>query len=231
MEDFQNQGKVVDVFIPRKSSLNGRKFVFVRFMDRIDARRAVNMLNGAWLFDFRLAVSFAKFNCRSTFWRKINPGGASPSTMVEENLMTSYNKGNGDLAQCSKCTEIVLDDLDVTHKEEADVSSEDSLDLALANMKSCLRVVEEEEAIHKLENCSVGVARDYCETGSLMENFRMSEVFDISIKKISGRQFLIEFEDIEVRNKMEEQNWLWLKEWFVEIETWSVYSYAKFRTT
>ncbi|XVF20744.1 hypothetical protein REPUB_Repub12eG0029400 [Reevesia pubescens] len=65
-------------------------------------------------------------------------------------------------------------------------------------MNSCNGVVDN-ETIHKLESCLVGIARDYYEPCSLLENFKMSGVFDISVKKMSGKQFLIEFEDIEER--------------------------------
>ncbi|XVF14237.1 hypothetical protein REPUB_Repub09cG0040800 [Reevesia pubescens] len=92
-------------------------------------------------------------------------------------------------------------------------------------MNSYLGVVDN-EVICNLERYLVGVARDYY---SLMENFKINGIFDISIKKITSRQFFIEFKDMEVRNTMEQHNWLWLREWFVEIEHWSIYSYAKFR--
>ncbi|XVF32734.1 hypothetical protein REPUB_Repub17cG0108700 [Reevesia pubescens] len=40
-------------------------------------------------------------------------------------------------------------------------------------MNSCNGVVDN-EAIHKLESCLVGIARDYYEPCSLLENFKMS---------------------------------------------------------
>ncbi|XVF07730.1 hypothetical protein REPUB_Repub06bG0165000 [Reevesia pubescens] len=252
---FQNQGKVVDVYIPQKRNLNGRKFGFVRFREWNDANRAVSALNGAWLFDFCLTVSFAKSNSRSSYGRKFVSSDVGSSSRDEEKPQSRKNFeckstqqlslaqaltrkksyanaliGTGAPAACTPVTDPKLPIPEVKQNEAVDATSEDSLDLALANRPSCLGVVDE-EAIHKLENCLVGVARDYYETGSLMENFRMSGVFDVSVKKISGRQFLIEFEDIDLRNKMEEQNWTWLKEWFVELENWSVFSYAKYRTT
>ncbi|XVF23512.1 hypothetical protein REPUB_Repub13aG0045000 [Reevesia pubescens] len=96
-------------------------------------------------------------------------------------------------------------------------------------MNSCNGVVDN-KAIHKLESCLVWIARDYYEPCSLLENFNMSGVFDISVKKMSSKQFLIEFEDVEVRNTMEQLNWSWLREWFVEIKPWIMYAYTKHRT-
>ncbi|XVF31340.1 hypothetical protein REPUB_Repub16aG0137400 [Reevesia pubescens] len=88
-----------------------------------------------------------------------------------------------------------------------------SVDFALAKLHSCSGYIDE-EALHKLDRCLFGTAHDYFETCTIMENFRMSGVSGISAKKISGRQFLIEFEDDDVRENMELQNWVWLKEWF-----------------
>ncbi|XVF15627.1 hypothetical protein REPUB_Repub09cG0170500 [Reevesia pubescens] len=95
----------------------------------------------------------------------------------------------------------------------------------MAKMNTCLGEVDV-EAMHKLEKCLIGTTMDYYESRTIMEIFRISGVFDITVKKISGRQFLIEFEDDEVRNTMESQGWTWLKEWFIDIEPWSIFSYA-----
>ncbi|XVE98748.1 hypothetical protein REPUB_Repub03eG0135100 [Reevesia pubescens] len=63
-----------------------------------------------------------------------------------------------------------------------------------------------------LEWCVVGTMRDYYESRMIMENFRISGVFDIIVKNISGKQFLIEFEDEEMRNNIKLLNCFWLKE-------------------
>ncbi|XVF11749.1 hypothetical protein REPUB_Repub08aG0054600 [Reevesia pubescens] len=57
--------------------------------------------------------------------------------------------------------------------------------------------------MHKLEKCLIRTGRDYNESRTIMENFRISGVFYITVKNISSKQFLIEFKDDEVRNIME----------------------------
>ncbi|XVF22173.1 hypothetical protein REPUB_Repub12eG0150900 [Reevesia pubescens] len=129
-----------------------------------------------------------------------------------------------------KPLELVSGDSSKVNVDKDDNKSVSSSDSVLEGLKTCIGEVDN-EAIHRLERCVIGTARDYYETRTIMENFRMSGVFDITAKKISGKQFLLEFEEEEVRDKMEESNWVWLKEWFVEIEPWTVYSYAKYRIT
>ncbi|XVF38883.1 hypothetical protein REPUB_Repub20aG0141200 [Reevesia pubescens] len=70
---FENHGNVVDVFIPRKRNVRGKRFGFVRFAGRNEAVRAVTALNGAWLLDSRLGVNAARFNNTQEYWRKVRP--------------------------------------------------------------------------------------------------------------------------------------------------------------
>ncbi|XVF37363.1 hypothetical protein REPUB_Repub20aG0001600 [Reevesia pubescens] len=254
---FQNHGNVVDVFIPRNRGVKGRKFSFVRFVNQVTARRAVIMLNGSWLFDFQLGVNLARFNARSNYLRRVKPSselgsGAqvgqeigisntrpsmneSEAAQVQRRSYIQALNGINPEVQYRKVLDVdgnsekkVGDDSE--KKDNDDSASLNSHDSGLIKLKSCLGVVDN-EALHKLESYLVGVAKDYYETGSLMENFRMSGVSYIFVKKISGRQFLIEFDDEEFRKSMEQEGWAWLKEWFVEIEPWSVFSYAKYKTT
>ncbi|XVF30044.1 hypothetical protein REPUB_Repub16aG0023400 [Reevesia pubescens] len=87
---IQNYGRVADVFIPMKRSAKGRKFGFVRFYRWEEAIRAVNSLNGVWLLDYRIGVNIARFNSRSSFWRKINPS----------NRINGANESGGQTDQC-----------------------------------------------------------------------------------------------------------------------------------
>ncbi|KAK8713705.1 hypothetical protein V6N13_148916 [Hibiscus sabdariffa] len=63
-------GDVVDSYIASKLDNKGRRFGFLRYSNRNDAVRALERLNGCNLYGARIAVSFAKFNSRSSFWRK-----------------------------------------------------------------------------------------------------------------------------------------------------------------
>ncbi|XVF31122.1 hypothetical protein REPUB_Repub16aG0118500 [Reevesia pubescens] len=69
---FQYHEKILDVFIPKQMNVNGRRFGFVRFSGMEDTHRVVNVLNCAWLMDYRLNVNFARYNSRVVSWKKVD---------------------------------------------------------------------------------------------------------------------------------------------------------------
>ncbi|XVF30699.1 hypothetical protein REPUB_Repub16aG0080600 [Reevesia pubescens] len=90
---FGRFGFAVDVFIPRKRSLRGKRFGFVRYGSIADARKAIWNLNGVWLLDAKIGVYFAKFNPRSAYWKKKDSKGGS-SGVVADREDSLQNKGN-----------------------------------------------------------------------------------------------------------------------------------------
>ncbi|XVF06622.1 hypothetical protein REPUB_Repub06bG0065400 [Reevesia pubescens] len=78
------------------------------------------------------------------------------------------------------------------------------------------------EALHKLEKCLIGTAKNFCEAKVGSDFLISSGISEVSVKKYSGNQFLIEFKNDEARNKLELQNWAPLKEWFCVLQPWSV---------
>ncbi|KAK8689320.1 hypothetical protein V6N13_088041 [Hibiscus sabdariffa] len=69
---FAHHGDVLDSFIPQNKSKSGKRFGFIRFATRADAARAITRLNGFMLFGFRVSVSYARFNDRTKYWRKVH---------------------------------------------------------------------------------------------------------------------------------------------------------------
>ncbi|KAK8662602.1 hypothetical protein V6N13_092172 [Hibiscus sabdariffa] len=70
---FDFHGDVVDSFVANKRDRNERRFGFVRFSNRWDATRAMEKLNGFNLYGSCISVSFAKYESRSSYWRKVRP--------------------------------------------------------------------------------------------------------------------------------------------------------------
>ncbi|KAK8624876.1 hypothetical protein V6N13_089762 [Hibiscus sabdariffa] len=68
---FGFHGDVVDSFIASKLNKYGERSGFVRFSNITDAFRAIERLNGYPLYGSRIAVSLARFNGRSSYWRKV----------------------------------------------------------------------------------------------------------------------------------------------------------------
>ncbi|KAK8626240.1 hypothetical protein V6N13_133891 [Hibiscus sabdariffa] len=67
---FQRYGRVLDVFIPKKTDLSGSKFGFVRSPSMREAETTLFMFEGAWIVDRCIQVNLAKFGSRSKYWRK-----------------------------------------------------------------------------------------------------------------------------------------------------------------
>ncbi|MBA0656676.1 hypothetical protein Goklo_009014 [Gossypium klotzschianum] len=68
---FGYHGHVINAFIPRKRSMRGQCFGFVRFPKFAEARRAIAKLNGYVVFGSQVFTRMARFNRRSSFWRKL----------------------------------------------------------------------------------------------------------------------------------------------------------------
>ncbi|KAK8698558.1 hypothetical protein V6N13_114670 [Hibiscus sabdariffa] len=67
---FGRHGDLVDSYIENKVNSEGKRFGFVRYSNKVDASRAIERLNGFNLYGYRLLVSFARFNARTSFWRR-----------------------------------------------------------------------------------------------------------------------------------------------------------------
>ncbi|XVF00325.1 hypothetical protein REPUB_Repub03eG0275200 [Reevesia pubescens] len=89
--------------------------------------------------------------------------------------------------------------------KEDDLKSINSSNNDLKKLLSCAGEVDV-ETLHRLERSVVGTVKDYCEAITILENFKIDGVFDISVKKKSGRQFLIKFEDEEGSNVHNDQS-------------------------
>ncbi|GAB2280689.1 Splicing factor [Dionaea muscipula] len=59
---FARFGLVRDVFLPRKRSKAGKKFVFVRYDCPVAAEVAIKRMNGVWMHDKELKVKMADFH-------------------------------------------------------------------------------------------------------------------------------------------------------------------------
>ncbi|XVE95099.1 hypothetical protein REPUB_Repub02eG0067400 [Reevesia pubescens] len=211
---FQHHGQVTDVFIPNKRSSSGRKFGFVRFSDVSDANMAVEKLNGAWLLDYRIGVNIARFNIRPPYWKKMDLKKFSES---EKDVVTNDLRFRSELHVAS----------DVFEKRSRLDKGES---VKHFRRKVCLAEVEEDSLL-RLGKCLIGIAIGIFEAEFLMDKFKAEGVAGVSVKKISGKHFLIEFDEDVARLKLLNGDWPWLSEWFSECFPWSDELVMKTRTT
>ncbi|XVF04593.1 hypothetical protein REPUB_Repub05bG0097600 [Reevesia pubescens] len=222
---FEHHGKVVDVFIPRKRSGLGKRYGFVRFASCPAALTAIRRLNGAWLLNSRIDVNIARFRGRTSYWRKVStntkPANASSSvqvistTGISNSLQAEKVASDPPLDKTSKNTDSTpnktyLEALTTAALPDTTnclpCSPSKSMNQTFVPyIKSCSGVVEN-EMLHLLDNCVITVARDYFEAYRLTENFRISGVSGVYARKISGQQFLIQFDDKDLLEAMEAQH-------------------------
>ncbi|XVF23290.1 hypothetical protein REPUB_Repub13aG0024100 [Reevesia pubescens] len=248
---FEHYGRVLDVFIPRKRSRLGKRYGFVRFASRPAALTAIKSLNGAWLLNSRIGVNIARFRGRTSYWRKIPtttnpPANASssvqvpPTTGISNSFQADKVATDPHLAKTSEDADFMLTKtylealntaaLPDTTNDLPCSPSKSMKQTSVPLIKSCPGVVEN-EMLHLLESCVIAVARDYFEAYRLTENFRISGVSGVYARKISGRQFLIKFDDKDLLEAMEEQDWTWLREWFDDIFRWLEDFSSRYRVT
>ncbi|XVF23991.1 hypothetical protein REPUB_Repub13aG0087900 [Reevesia pubescens] len=187
--------------------------VFLVFVNNIpprlgEAKLAAQKLNGAWLLDFHIGVNLARFNARSDYWRKVDP-------ISTASLRRSWKQMSAEAEKRSPMGNGVEDAQGVLDK--------------ISKCKVCVAKVEV-EALHRLEKCLIGVASDFYEADFLLEKINFGRLGSVSMKKISGKHFILEFEDDATRLLVLNGEWYWLKEWFSDIFPWSLDFSVKSRT-
>ncbi|KAK5771082.1 hypothetical protein PVK06_047257 [Gossypium arboreum] len=68
---FSYHRKVVDAFIPEKTSKSRKRFGFIRFSNFLDAKRAITRLNGFVILGSKISVNIARFKVRRSIWRSV----------------------------------------------------------------------------------------------------------------------------------------------------------------
>ncbi|KAK8699654.1 hypothetical protein V6N13_115737 [Hibiscus sabdariffa] len=206
---FGKHGDVVDAFIARKMSRVGKRFGFVRFARRSDADRAMGRLNGFSLYGFRIFVAFAKFNGRSEYWRKVRSVG-SPGT---EQIETNFKNSDGNDFNANLKDNIRL-------KEKVHVEGKNAGETSKTMVRKNRRIsghVEEEE-LWKLKRCLVGTTTTVCSVKSIVDRLLSWGLGEIKIQRLGGKTFLISIDDEELFQMLEDLDWSYLKEFFVEVK-------------
>lgn len=79
---FRYHGEVKYAFILAKKNKRGRRFGFMWFVKMMDARRAINRLNGFVILGYRMSVYMARFKGRSQVGRSVPFIGKSRQNVV-----------------------------------------------------------------------------------------------------------------------------------------------------
>ncbi|KAK8675404.1 hypothetical protein V6N13_033471 [Hibiscus sabdariffa] len=201
---FGHHGDVIDAFIPTKRSIRGRKFGFVRYASKTDADRAIARLNGFRLFGYRIEVSIAKFESRTSYWKKVNRGQTSEARYQKVPVKTQMEQRGPKGAQS-----------DSEHSTWQDHSSQE-----VKTRKKVTGHVEE-ETLWKLQSSLVGFTASENDSRRISDRLCYWGLGEIKVKKMAGRVFLLEIEDKQLYSSLKETGWSMLLEIFTEICPWS----------
>ncbi|KAK8621855.1 hypothetical protein V6N13_097483 [Hibiscus sabdariffa] len=146
-QTFGRHGDVLDSFIVGKQNKSGNRFVFVRFLNKVDAERTIERLNGFKLYGLRLSVSIARFKSRTSYWRNINKNVEQPE---ERERFNSCKQSD-------------------SKKQFAE-----SLEESESKEKRVLRIegYVHEENLLKLNKCAIGTMATACSSSSVTERLQ-----------------------------------------------------------
>ncbi|KAK8634096.1 hypothetical protein V6N13_014925 [Hibiscus sabdariffa] len=228
---FGRHGDVVDAFIATKRNKKGRRFGFVKFSNKTDADRAIERLNGFKLFGSKISVSVAKYNTRVAYWRRVRMGQhekvCKKGDVYESNRNTVERgrsgvvKGKVDIGESSSSGREPKSNMLVTEEPSG------------KNPKDIKRVVGhiEAEDLWKCRRCLVGEMETVCSVRSIENRLNEWGLGEIKVQRLSGKSYLLSFEDDELFTMLEDLNWSYLKEIFLSVYLWSENVLQKERTT
>ncbi|OMO50988.1 hypothetical protein CCACVL1_30086 [Corchorus capsularis] len=195
---FQHFGKVVDAFIPSHRSRQGRKFGFVRFSNLYDARKAARNLNGVWFFDYKIRVNMARFNPRTSFWRK-----KEAKEKNDDNVAESLKNGDEDSEK-------------EFHFDSGDVSGA----TVKGNIqKYCFGNINAAR-LAKLQLSVVGVCKKSIGVDTVVEKFTNPGIKGVFAQRIYGTKVLFLFNDRAFSDQMKLDGWNDLGDYFESLDEW-----------
>ncbi|KAK8663521.1 hypothetical protein V6N13_083337 [Hibiscus sabdariffa] len=139
----------------------------------------------------RISVTLAHNNGRTQYWKKVRQDNTKKLTQDQPGERTPYSGDNRKETEAENITK---------------------------NRKVYGHV--EDEDLWKMRRCLVGEAATICSANSLEDRLRSWGLGEIKVQRMGGRMFLITIEDEELYTMMEDLEWSYLKEIFVEIYLW-----------
>ncbi|KAK8610724.1 hypothetical protein V6N13_081880 [Hibiscus sabdariffa] len=206
---FRRHGDLVDAYIAKKLDRQGKLFGFVRYSKMWDARRAMESLNGFKIFGFRLVVFLARYNARTSYWKK--------QKVVPQSLNQSRAEG--------------IEERNVAI--ESHMLEEAGKVAVNGNNRGCKKIsgFVDNETLWMLGKCLVGtMAKDYS-TKEVEERLHQWGLGDTLVKRLGGRDYLLKLVDEELLQVLEKQELSLLEEIFIKVEYWSETYRAQERST
>ncbi|KAE8706118.1 hypothetical protein F3Y22_tig00110403pilonHSYRG00039 [Hibiscus syriacus] len=112
---FGRHGDVVSSYIARKYDRMGKRFGFVRFSNKDDSVRAMQRLNGFWLFGYRLSVKEARHRAKNLSVNLNSPSNSNIATRVPKDKSSAEEGSETHVSRRSRIIQGVIDE-DVVRK-------------------------------------------------------------------------------------------------------------------
>ncbi|KAK8693996.1 hypothetical protein V6N13_071560 [Hibiscus sabdariffa] len=206
-QTFGRHGDLVDAYVASKRDKQGRGFGFVRFSNQRDADRAMERLNGFYLYGFKLRVTEERFKTRTTYWRrkKGTPNQVSQrGNRQEEEVRTTGETERLVKQGPEKAKGAMLGEETEGRKKQIIIQGH-----------------VDSESLWKLSRCLVGTMATDVSVETAKDRLHIWGLGSIAVKWMGGRSFLLEVEDEELLKMMESQNWSLLEEVFADVSYWT----------
>ncbi|PPR90015.1 hypothetical protein GOBAR_AA30663 [Gossypium barbadense] len=193
---FRFHGEVLDVFIPAKRS----KKIWICEIQQYDGCKKGD----------KLSVDLAKFNGGRQIWKKKRRGEdnavmGSNGKMEKKDYEKLKDIGRVERGECSSKSQFRK-----TNVENDNVRIEKHFIAVQGHV--------EEEQLWKLQRCLVGETATCCDIKNLQERIVKVGLGEIRIRRIQGRFFLVDIPDDELFGILKQNDWGYLREFFVLIE-------------
>ncbi|KAK8617256.1 hypothetical protein V6N13_080174 [Hibiscus sabdariffa] len=199
---FGQHVDVVDAYIANKLNKRGRRFGFVTFEKEVDT------LNTSDRSGMKQENSNGKVheNSRDKNVQGNNNGNAHES-ISDRNIPVRMNHDKP-LNRNKDCV-----------KEGEFVNQEKTKQARKTYKRIQGHVVDEE--LWELKRSLVGVMGTVCKTSSIISRLQSWGLGEIKVKRLGGKSFLLSFSDDELFTMLEDLEWSYLKEIFIEVVPWS----------
>ncbi|KAK8708311.1 hypothetical protein V6N13_059355 [Hibiscus sabdariffa] len=173
-----------------------------------DALRVVEKMNGINLYGFKLSVALAKYKGKS----KIGVREVQNGNYVERNTRVATENGTSTNRKLEKAKMYQHQDWE----QEGGKSSNQREDV----VKRVIGHVESEE-LWRMKRCLVGEMATVCSVKNIKSRLVEWGMGEIKVYRLGGKLFLLPVDNDELFMMLEDLQWSYRKEVFINVELWT----------
>ncbi|KAL4585151.1 hypothetical protein LXL04_009766 [Taraxacum kok-saghyz] len=209
---FKEFGRIVDVFVARKTNSRGRKFGFVRFIGIKEVKEMEEKLNKVQWENFRLKANVARYGRKSTIPSQPPPKSVTVKSVIV-NAPSSDAGGNGAPSYAEAVRNVTPPPRGVTGTVEANPrkSAEDNV----------IQILPSPETKLRMGKVLLGEVQNYDLLTNVHEFTRIEGLVDVKLSYIGGFYVMLEFRTTQAaQDYLRQANSVW-SAWFRKLHAWS----------